>query len=70
MKKLKLSIEGMHCASCASNVERGLSKISGVSNVNVSIMLKKANLEVEDFVSEEDIKKAVAKFGYKVTNVE
>ncbi|MEK6908771.1 MAG: heavy metal-associated domain-containing protein [Nanoarchaeota archaeon] len=70
MKKLKLSIEGMHCASCASNIERSLKKVSGVKEVSVSIMLKKGTVEVEDGVDIEEIKKAVAKVGYKVVKVE
>ena len=70
MKKLKLTIEGMHCASCASNIERSLKSMKGVSNANVSLMLKKANVEAEDSVSEEELKKAVAKVGYKVVKIE
>ncbi|MBS3081350.1 heavy-metal-associated domain-containing protein, partial [Candidatus Pacearchaeota archaeon] len=27
MKKIKLTIEGMHCASCAGNIERSLKKV-------------------------------------------
>ena len=70
MKKLKLIIEGMHCASCASNIEKSLKKISGVKEVSVSLMLKKGTVEAEDNVSEDEIKKAVAKVGYKVTRIE
>ena len=70
MKKLKLTIEGMHCASCASNIEKILKKISGVKEVSVSLMLKKGTVEAEDNVSEDEIKKAVAKVGYKVTRIE
>lgn len=70
MKKIKLTIEGMHCASCASNVERSLKKVSGVKEASVSLMLKKGTLEVEDSVSEDEIKKAVSKVGYKITKIE
>ncbi|MBM3232122.1 heavy-metal-associated domain-containing protein [Candidatus Pacearchaeota archaeon] len=70
MKKLKISIEGMHCASCASNVEKSVSKVSGVKSCSVSLMLKKGNIECEDKINIEDIKKAVAKTGYKVVKVE
>ena len=51
MKKLKLSIEGMHCASCASNIEKSLKKVSGIKEISVSLMLKKATVEAEDYVS-------------------
>jgi len=70
MKKVKLSIEGMHCASCASNIERSLKKVSGVKEVNVSLMLKKGTVECDDSVSDEELKKAVARAGYKVARVE
>ncbi|MFA5992880.1 MAG: heavy metal-associated domain-containing protein [Candidatus Pacearchaeota archaeon] len=70
MKKIKLTIEGMHCASCASNAERALKKVKGVREVSVSVMTKKGFVEAEDDVSKEDMKRAVAKAGYKVVNVE
>lgn len=70
MKKLKLSIEGMHCASCASNIEKSLKKVSGVKEANISLMLKKGTIEAEDSVSEDELKKAVSKVGYKVAKVE
>ena len=70
MKKLKLTIEGMHCASCASNIERSLKKVTGVKEVSISLMLKKGTIEADDSVSEDDIKKAVSKVGYKVSRIE
>ncbi len=70
MKKLKLTIEGMHCASCASNIERSLKKVKGVKEVSVSVMTKKGFVEIEDKVKEEDLKNAVSRAGYKVVNVE
>ncbi len=70
MKKLKLTIQGMHCASCASNIERSLKKVPGVKEVSVSLMLNKSTVEAEDSVSDDDLKKAVARAGYKVANVE
>lgn len=70
MKKIKLVIEGMHCASCASNIERSLKKVPGVQSCNVSLMLKKGNVEAEDSVSEDELKKAVSRAGYKVAKVE
>ena len=70
MKKLKLVIEGMHCASCASNIERSLRNTKGVSKASVTLMLKKGIVECEDFVTEDDLKKAVARAGYKLVKVE
>lgn len=70
MKKYKLSINGMHCASCSANVERSLKTVKGVKNVSVSLMLKKGTVEIDDSVSEEDLKKAVSRAGYSVTGIE
>lgn len=66
----KLFIEGMHCASCASNVERSLKKIKGVKSVNVSLMTRKAIVDVDSTVSDDDLKKAVARTGYKLIKIE
>ncbi|MFH1249116.1 MAG: heavy metal-associated domain-containing protein [archaeon] len=70
MKKIKLTIEGMHCASCAGNAEKALSKVKGVKEVSVSVMTKKGFVEAEDNVKTEDLKNAVSKAGYKVVEVE
>jgi Cu+-exporting ATPase len=69
MKK-KILIEGMHCASCASNIERSLKKVPGVKNVSVSLMMKKSFVETEDNVKDEDLEKAVKRTGYKVLKIE
>ena len=70
MKKAKITINGMHCASCASNIERSLHKTHGVKKASVSLLLKKGMIECEDSVSEEELKKAVKRAGYEVRSVE
>ena len=70
MKKVKITIEGMHCASCGSNVERSLKKVPGVKEATVSVMTKKGFVQAEDNVAEEELKKAVARAGYKAIDVE
>ena len=69
MKK-KIVIEGMHCASCASNVERSLKKVAGVKDVAVSVMTNKAVVDVDEKVSDAELKNAVARAGYKTVSVE
>jgi len=64
MKKIKLMIEGMHCASCASNIERSLKKVSGVKDANVNLVMRKGYVEAEDSVTNDDLKKAVSRAGY------
>jgi copper chaperone CopZ len=70
MTKIKFTIEGMHCASCASNVERAVKKVGGVRDVVVSLMTNKCFIEAEENTNKEEIKKAIGKVGYKVVNVE
>ena len=70
MNKVKLLIDGMHCASCAGNVERALRKVHGINNVSVSVLLKKAIVECDGKISDEDFKKAVSSAGYKLIKVE
>ena len=69
MKK-KLSISGMHCGSCAGNITRALKKVSGVKEVSVSAVTNKAFVEADEKVNEDEMKKAVAKAGYKVVSIE
>ena len=70
MKRIKLSIAGMHCGSCAGNIERSLQKVGGVTSVAVSAMTNKGIVETKDTVSEDDLKKAVSRAGYTVIAVE
>jgi len=70
MKKAKVTINGMHCASCASNIERSLNKTPGVKNAVVSLLFKKATVECEDFVSQEDLEEAVKRTGYEAKSTE
>lgn len=69
MKK-KINIDGMHCASCATNIERSLKKVQGVNEVSVSVIGKKAFVELDEKVSDEELKKAVARAGYKTISIE
>jgi len=48
MKKIILSIKGMHCANCALSITKAVEKIPGVSYVNVSLASEKANVEFDE----------------------
>jgi Cu+-exporting ATPase len=69
MKK-KITIDGMHCASCSSNVERSLRKVPGIKEVSISLMTKKAIIETDREISEAELKSAVARAGYKTISIE
>jgi Cu+-exporting ATPase len=70
MKKIKLSISGMHCASCASNIEHSISKVAGVKSCNASAITNKAIIECEDNTSTEELQRAVSRTGYKIVKIE
>lgn len=69
MKKATIIIEGMHCASCASNIERSLKKVQGVKNASVSLIFKKGTAEVEDSVNAQSLADAVKKIGYSAKEI-
>ena len=70
MVRKKIIIQGMHCSSCASNIEKSLKKVPGVKDANVSLMTNKGFVECEDKVSDSDLKKAVSRAGYKAVSIE
>lgn len=70
MKKALIQIQGMHCASCASHIEKSLGKVKGVSNIRVNVLMKKGYADCDDTVTEDDVKQAVKKAGYTATNVQ
>jgi len=61
-EKQRYLIEGMDCADCALNIERGVGKLDGVNAVQVN--LATTLMTVEGTVNPEDIKQRVEKLGY------
>ena len=71
MKKLKISINGIHCASCGTNLQKSIGKVKGVRSVTVNVITKKAFVDADDSADEEEIKKSISRVGnYKVLNIE
>lgn len=67
-KKVTISIAGMHCATCAINIEKGLTMLDGVRQARVNYASEKAFLEYNP--EETDItriKNAITGLGYKAT---
>jgi P-type Cu+ transporter len=64
-KKTNLNIIGMHCASCATLINRSLSKTSGVSEANVNYATAKARIVFDDKkLSEKDLIRIIQDRGY------
>ncbi|MDD5747925.1 MAG: cation-translocating P-type ATPase [Actinomycetota bacterium] len=65
--KATLKIEGMHCASCAQNIEHSLKNTEGVIEANVSFIDNRAFVEYDETkVKPEKIKKVIKGLGYGV----
>lgn len=62
--KTTFPIVGMHCASCAKNIERGLLRTPGVSAANVNYGSEQAMVEHDTTM--EKLTETVEKMGYKV----
>jgi Cu+-exporting ATPase len=66
-EKATLDISGMHCASCALNIENSLKKVEGVSKVAVNFATEKAYVEYDPSVlSVHNLERIVEGAGYSV----
>lgn len=65
MKKTKISVGGMHCASCALNIEKTLKKTKGVKEAFVNFSIARAIIEFDEAsVDEENLIDKIKKAGY------
>ena len=66
MEETILKIQGMHCVSCAVNIENTLKKEKGVFEVNVNFVSEKVNLKFDPRkISIVKIQELIRKMGYK-----
>ena len=68
VKKMKATIRitGMHCASCAQNIEKKLKSREGVVNAKVSYSTGNSSVEYEpEKISEKELTETISKMGYK-----
>jgi len=66
MQKTVLKIQGMHCASCAINIENTLKEEEGIKSVNVNFATERAYLDLDpNKVSIKRIQKVIQRLGYK-----
>ena len=66
MSSIILHIKGMDCPSCASKLERALSRVDGIAQVSVSLMSETASLDYQDAGSLEKAEERIRKLGYTV----
>ncbi len=66
MEKVNLDILGMHCVSCARNIENALKNVPGVVNAQINFALEKAYIEFElGKTSVGDLISTITNIGYK-----
>ncbi|MEC0368398.1 heavy metal translocating P-type ATPase [Paenibacillus chibensis] len=63
---MDFDITGMTCAACATRIEKGLSRMPGVSQANVNLALETAHVEyAAGMITVKDMMKKVEQLGYK-----
>ena len=69
--KETIQIEGMHCASCVSSVEKSLKLLDGVKAAAVNLATESALVEYEaEKLTNKDLQKAIENAGYSVAQKE
>ncbi len=59
-------VSGMHCASCASNIQRGLRKTEGVEDASVNYANEQASVTYDaERVDESEFAKVISDLGYE-----
>ncbi len=67
IQRTELKIMGMHCAACATTIEKSLSYLAGVTSARVSYAHEAATVEYDPAkLKPADLEKAVADAGYRV----
>lgn len=60
-------VKGMTCASCASNIEKGLRKVDGVNSASVNLVTEKLTISYdEELLNFNKINKVVKDIGYEL----
>ncbi len=70
MKKIKMNIEGMTCEHCVSSVNKAISRVKGVVEVDTSLSKKESIILALDDIKIEDIKKNIENEGYSPLSYE
>ena len=70
MKKLKFNVTGMSCAACQAHVEKAVSKVNGVMDVNVNLLANKMTVDLDEGVTNaQAVINAVESAGYGANEI-
>ena len=62
-------IEGMQCNHCKMTVEKALSSIEGITNVEVSLEDKNAVIEYNKEIENDKIKQVIEEAGFSIIEI-
>ncbi|MFP4417854.1 MAG: copper ion binding protein, partial [Chitinispirillaceae bacterium] len=66
-KKATFAISGMHCASCAINIEKSLQQKSGVDSARVNFGAQRATVEFDpETVGTEELERTIESLGFGI----
>jgi Cu+-exporting ATPase len=63
-KKIQLKIEGMHCTSCAMDIDFTLEDIEGVKSAKTNFAKQITEVEMEESLEVEKLRNAIQEVGY------
>ena len=66
LQTVQIPVRGMTCASCAGRVERGLLKVTGVSQAAVNLVTNEAIVQLTEAIPLKTLVEAVESSGYQV----
>ena len=69
--RVDLPVEGMTCAACSARIARGLNRLEGVENANVSLASARATIVYDaDRLDGTEFESVITKLGYSVPEVD
>lgn len=63
---LTVPVEGMTCAACAARIEKTVSRLPGIQDINVNLASERASFVLDEGTSWRDVVERIEKTGYSV----
>lgn len=64
--EVTLPVDGMTCAACAARIEKNVSKLPGVKEINVNLASERARVVLDGETTWKDVVEKIEKTGYAV----
>jgi Cd2+/Zn2+-exporting ATPase len=68
-QKIRYHVQGMDCGSCARKIETALTRVPGVSDINITTATETLRLRVDGDGTGQQVEKVVRDLGYGITPV-